>query len=107
RVVEQLHAGRRSVVYRARRLPADEPVVLKVNGPEEPPEQALTRYRHEHEILQLLCSDLVIKSHGVVREGALVALVLEDIGGESLRHCLDRRAFDLAEALPIALQLCQ
>jgi PAS domain S-box-containing protein len=106
-VGEQLHVGRRSVVYRARRLADDQPVVLKVNVGDEPPEEALARYQHEHELLQLLQSDLVIKSHGVVREGALLALVIEDFGGASLGQWLDRRDFDLAEALPIATRLCQ
>jgi len=89
RVIEELHASRRSVVQRARRLVTDAPVVLKSNGPEVPPEQALVRHERERAILQSLSSDLVIKAYEIVRAGSLAALVLEDCGGESLRRRLE------------------
>jgi PAS domain S-box-containing protein len=106
-VVEAVHTGRRSVVYRARRLADDRPVILKVNGAEETPDETLARYQHEYEILQLLPTDLVIDAYQVVREGPLVALVLEDFGGESLKQCFDRQPFAFDEALQIALRLSQ
>jgi PAS domain S-box-containing protein len=107
RVLARLHTGRRSVVYRARRLGDDQPVILKVSGPEEAPDQAMARYEHEHELLQSLHSDLVIKSHEIVRQGPVVALVLEDFGGESLRQVIDQRRLDLREGLQIGLHLAQ
>jgi predicted ATPase/signal transduction histidine kinase/GAF domain-containing protein len=102
-VIEQLHASRRSVVQRARRQDGGAPVVLKSNGPDVPPEQALARHEHEREILQSLRSDLVIKAYEIVRTGPLAALVLEDFGGESLRRWLDHGPLPFEEALQIAL----
>jgi predicted ATPase/signal transduction histidine kinase/GAF domain-containing protein len=107
RVVARLHASRRSVVLRARRLASDEPVVLKANGPDVAPEQALARYEHERAMLQSLHSDFVIKAYEIVRAGQLAALVLEDCGGDSLRQCLSRGALSIDDGLDIALRSAQ
>jgi histidine kinase len=104
-LLEQLHASHRSVVHRARRRSDGQPVILKLNGPEVTPEQAAARYEHERGLLQRVRSWLVIQAHEVVREGAVVALVLEDFGGEALAATLLRGPLALREGLQIALDV--
>jgi predicted ATPase/signal transduction histidine kinase len=102
--VEPLYVGSRSTVYRARRTADARPVILKVaNTGQATPEEALARLRHELGLLQAIRSDRVVLGLDVTTLGPDPALVLEDIGGESLDRYLARKRFSLADALGLAI----
>ncbi|HNN93251.1 MAG TPA: AAA family ATPase, partial [Pseudomonadota bacterium] len=52
---------------------------------EQPRPRQLARLRHEHQLLQALQVPGVIRCHGIVSTLSRLVLVLEDIGGSSLR----------------------
>ena len=104
--VEQLYAGTRSTVYRARADLDGRPVVLKVAhaGPATL-DESLARLRHEMTLLSSIRSDRVIRALDVVRVGHEAALVLEDVGGESLDRHLSRARFSVGDALGLAVHV--
>jgi predicted ATPase/signal transduction histidine kinase/tRNA A-37 threonylcarbamoyl transferase component Bud32 len=104
--VERLYAGSRSTVYRARAIPDDQPVVLKVsNTAPGMVDEALARLRHEMAIVTSIRSDRVVHAIDVVRLGDDAALVLEDIGGESLDRHLGRTRLSIADTLGVAIHV--
>ena len=115
-LIDVLHSGATSVVYRARDRRSQEPVILKRPG--EDSSTAAARLRHEHEILRQLqdpsASDRPYSAgiprvlafeeeEGRSRGSPACALVLQDFGGESLSSRLARDVPPLAESLGIAI----
>jgi predicted ATPase/signal transduction histidine kinase/tRNA A-37 threonylcarbamoyl transferase component Bud32 len=104
--VEQLYAGSRSTVYRARATADGRAVILKVAHPSSGTvDESLARLRHEMSLLASIRSERVVRAIDVVRLGGDAALVLEDFGGESLDRYLARRRFALADTLGIAISV--
>jgi tRNA A-37 threonylcarbamoyl transferase component Bud32 len=102
--VEQLYAGARSTVYRARSSRDGRRVVLKLaRSGAAMIDESLARLRHEMAILTAIRSDRVVRALDVVRVGDDAALVLEDFGGESLDRYLARARFSLGDTLGLAI----
>ena len=96
---ERLHAGPAYTVWRGRRDTTEEPVVVKVGGQGAASAQALGRLEHEFEVSHALRLDGVLAAMDLVRTGPLLALVLPDPGGVSLREVLSARSLPLDEIL--------
>ncbi|MGK3992145.1 AAA family ATPase [Sorangium sp. So ce1024] len=103
-VLEVLHQGADTILYRARREEDGRSVVLKVLRRDHASPRALGRLRHEHEIAGALDTPAVVKSHAIEAFGEQVALVLDDFGGRSLDRLLDG-PMPLDRFFPLALRL--
>lgn len=84
-IKETLHNSPVTLVLRAIRLSDLQNVILKLPSAEQPRPRQLARLRHEHQLLQALQVPGVIRCHGIVNTLSRLVLVLEDIGGSSLR----------------------
>ena len=89
RVLEVLHQGADTILYRARREEDGRPVVLKVLRRDHASPRALGRLQHELEVARALDSPVVIKAYGIEPFRDQMTLVLEDFGGRSLDRLLD------------------
>ncbi|WP_437313792.1 AAA family ATPase [Sorangium sp. So ce385] len=103
-VLEVLHTGADTILYRARRAEDGRPVVLKVLRRDHASPQALGRLHHEHEVARGLDAPVIVKAHAIEAFGDQVALVLEDFGGRSLDQ-LQRGPMPLERFFPLALRL--
>ncbi|WP_437574029.1 AAA family ATPase [Sorangium sp. So ce887] len=103
-VLEVLHTGADTILYRARRNEDGLPVVLKVLRRDHASPQALGRLRHEHEVASRLDVPVIVKAYAIEALGDQVALVLEDFGGRSLDKLLDG-PMPLERFFPLALRL--
>ncbi|WP_437522065.1 AAA family ATPase [Sorangium sp. So ce726] len=105
-VVEVLHQGAETILYRARRAEDGRPVVLKVLRRDHASPRALGRLHHEHELASALDTAAVVKARAIEAFGDQVALVLEDFGGRSLDQLLDGDGpMPLERFFPLALRL--
>ncbi|WP_437989718.1 AAA family ATPase [Sorangium sp. So ce145] len=109
RVLEVLHQGADTVLYRARREEDGRPVVLKALRRDHASPRALGRLQHELEVARTLDSPVVIKAHGIEPFRDQMTLVLEDFGGRSLDRLLDGdgpvRPMSIERFFPLALRL--
>ncbi|XYH94004.1 AAA family ATPase [Sorangium sp. So ce1128] len=103
-VLEVLHTGADTILYRARREEDGRPVVLKVLRRDHASPRALGRLHHEHEVARALDTSAVVKPGAIEAFGDQVALVLEDFGGRSLDHFIDG-PMPLERFFPLALRL--
>ncbi|WP_437323463.1 AAA family ATPase [Sorangium sp. So ce381] len=109
RVLEVLHQGADTILYRARREEDGRPVVLKVLRRDHASPRALGRLQHELEVATALKSPVVVRAYGIEPFRDQMTLVLEDFGGRSLDRLLDgdgpMRAMSIERFLPLALRL--
>ncbi|WP_437989716.1 AAA family ATPase [Sorangium sp. So ce145] len=109
RVLEVLHQGADTILYRARREEDGRPVVLKALRRDHTSPRALGRLQHELEVARALKSPAVVKACGIEPFRDQMTLVLEDFGGRSLDRLLDgdgpMRPMSLERFFPLALRL--
>ena len=106
-LVECLHEGPASVIYRARDDRDGAPVVLKMRNPEGAHAFGLGKLRHEHMVLKGLDVPGVIKLRAFLDQEDGMALVFDDFGGEPLASRLQQRKLDLVTFLSIAVQIAE
>ncbi|WP_437739898.1 AAA family ATPase [Sorangium sp. So ce1504] len=109
RVLEVLHQGADTILYRARREEDGRPVVLKVLRRDHASPHALGRLQHEHEVARALDTAVIVRPYAIESLGDQAALVLEDFGGRSLDRLLDgdgpMRPMSIERFLPLAVRL--
>ncbi len=105
---QKIYESARSLVYRGQ-MGNDNPmpVVLKVLKEEYPNPEEQARYRREYEMTHSLNLIGVVKAYSIEKYQNSLVIVLEDFGGESLKHWMLRRHFTLPEFLSIAISITE
>ncbi|MCA9662970.1 MAG: protein kinase, partial [Myxococcales bacterium] len=93
------------IVHRGRRLADNTPVLIKSPRSERPSRPAIARLRREQAILATLDDDRITRALELVPSSRGVALILEDIGGETLRRRCDEAPLACAAFLDLALRI--
>ncbi|WP_437275190.1 AAA family ATPase [Sorangium sp. So ce375] len=104
RVLEVLHQGADTILYRARREEDGRPVVLKALRRDHASPHALGRLQHELEVARALTSPAVVEAYGIEPFRDQMTLVLEDFGGHSLDRFLGG-PMPIDRFFPLALRL--
>jgi predicted ATPase/signal transduction histidine kinase/GAF domain-containing protein len=104
-LLDCLHQGSRTAVYRARHTATERPVVVKVLAEEYPSFTKLVQFRNQYTVTKNLPLSGIVRSLDLVPWGNSYALVMEDVGGLSLAHYLQRHSLTLEDVLDIAVQL--
>jgi PAS domain S-box-containing protein len=89
-IKEKIHESSNSLVFRGVRQSDACPVVLKVLKPDYPTPTAIARYTHEYDITRSLDLAGVIRAYGLQNHERTLVMILEDFGGESLEHWMQR-----------------
>ncbi len=85
-LVETLHTGSRSTVYRATRHRDGRQVILKVAREQPPSPATVDEFRREHRLSVSVDSEHVTRVHTLIEAEGLLALVLDDFSGIPLRQ---------------------
>lgn len=105
-LIEQLHDGRQTRVFRAHRKADGLPVVLKILSEEGMLASAGPQYQREYEITRSLGAiDGVIRVLDLKDVQGSQMIVEEDVGGESLDRILARSRPDPGAALALAIRI--
>ncbi|WP_437821538.1 AAA family ATPase [Sorangium sp. So ce1078] len=96
-----LYEGQRISLLRAVRSADGRPVILKVLDPRRSRPKDIERLKHEYAIGKMLNHEAIVTPLALETFEGLLALILEDFGGESLDHFMDvpmevERFLDLA-----------
>ncbi|MFN6538982.1 MAG: diguanylate cyclase domain-containing protein [Nostoc sp. EkiNYC01] len=88
--LNQIHAGKNSHVYRARRVQDEHPVILKLLNADYPTTNQLRRYRQEYFLTQQLQLPNVIRAYGLDEWQRTLVISFEDFGAIALKEWLNR-----------------
>ncbi len=103
--IAQIHDTPASQVLRAKRDADAAPVILKILKPAYPSAERLAWFKQEYERLRSLAAPGIVQAHDLLCEQHTWAIVLEDIGGDSLAKWIASGNHDLSEKLAIAVAI--
>ena len=83
------------------------PIILKLLKEELPTPAQLLRYQQEYQISQSLNLPGVVKAYSLEKYHNSLAIIFEDFGADSLNLWREQRQINLAEFLPIAIQIVE
>ncbi|MEG4352166.1 AAA family ATPase [Microcoleus sp. LAD1_D5] len=104
---EVVQLGVKSIIYRAVRESDRSSAIVKTLNTEYPTIEEITRLRHEYKISSNLKLEGIVKPHSLEKYKNSFALILEDCGGQSLRHHLAGKNIKIQKFLPLAIQVAQ
>jgi predicted ATPase/signal transduction histidine kinase len=105
-LVQELHAGHNSLVYRAHRQSDNQRVILKILRNDVPVADRLTRLRHEYELMRSLGGTPgVVQVLGLEQQNGIWVLVQADNDGDSLAQMELAGRLSLHEFLHLALKM--
>jgi len=107
KITEVVQLGVKSIIYRAVRESDRSPAIIKILNTEYPTIEQITRLRHEYKISSDLKLEGIVKPHSLEKYKNSFALILEDCGGQSLRHHLAGKSIKIQKFLPLAIQVAQ
>ncbi|MEM9486724.1 MAG: serine/threonine-protein kinase PknK, partial [Cyanobacteria bacterium P01_F01_bin.116] len=99
----KLYESSKTLVYRGVQGEDGQRIVIKILRKAYPTPTEIARYQQEYDITCNLNGNEIIKIYGVERYQNTVFLVLEDIGGESLKSLLSETSFSVLEGLELAI----
>jgi histidine kinase len=105
-ITEHIHQGSQTILYSA--VAEDGTAcILKTIRAEFPTSEQIARLKHEYHIIADLDLPGVIQPIALELQQNRVILVIEDIGGRSLKHYIQNNSVNLEVALSIALQIAR
>lgn len=111
--IEKVYESNKSLVYRGYRTADNLPVIFKILKGDYPSPLELNRYRQTYEIAQHLNSDAVVKVHALEKYLNTLVMVLEDFGGQPLKHPMITTIFPtkgverVLKLLPLCIQIVE
>ncbi|BAZ28682.1 multi-sensor signal transduction multi-kinase [Cylindrospermum sp. NIES-4074] len=104
-LLETLHSGSKTVIYRGRREIDNASVVIKTLLCEHPPLEDVARLRHEYQIIQPLQISGIVKPYELKNYQHNLALVLEYVPGCLLKELIATQTTTLLTFLKVAINL--
>jgi len=105
KILEELHRGRKRIVYRGQRQADGVPVIIKTLIDEFPAAADIAGLKREYDIIKNLQLEGIAKAYALEQLHKSPALILEDIGGEPLRNLIDANRIDLGVFFEIGIKL--
>jgi predicted ATPase/serine phosphatase RsbU (regulator of sigma subunit) len=102
---EKIYENLKTVVYRGERRHDSQPVIIKILNTAYPTPAELAKFKHQYEISKNLPLEGIIKPLGLEKYQNSLALILEDMGGQSLDRYISDNRLNLSEFLHLAIQL--
>ncbi len=105
KIIQTLHEGDSTLVYRAIRIADNQKVILKTLKPSHTDEINLEHFLNGQKALSMLSSKNIIKLYEVIISSLKYIHVLQDINGSSLYDLISVHKFKIDEILHIALEI--
>lgn len=105
---ELIYESDNSLVYRARHITDNQPIIRKILKQAYPPPQRIAQYQREYEITNELDLPGTIEVYQILEtDDHRWAIIFEDFGGQSLEKIVQTKQLTLDEFLFVAIQVTQ
>ena len=101
----EIHKSNRTIVFRGTRLSDNCPVVIKYLSKEYPTSKELSDFTYEYKIMNKLSGEGIIKPYDIVKYGNSLAIIMEDIGGESIADAMKSTKLSITEKMLLSIQM--
>ncbi|MEK7433763.1 MAG: ATP-binding sensor histidine kinase [Cyanobacteriota bacterium] len=105
KLLEELYNSSNSLIYRAKNIDNHSNVILKILRVNFPSVKEINNYKQEFEITTSNLNEGIIKAYEMMKYDDKYIIIFEDIGAISLNKIIQKKAFDLKEFFPIAIQI--
>ena len=105
KTIEELSTDGNSIIFRATRNLDDCPVIIKLLNKEYPSTKELSVFIREYEIMGRITGDGIIKAYAAEKYNNSIAIIMEDIGGESIDRALRSIKLGITDKLSLAIQM--
>ncbi len=102
---EEISKSEKSTILRGTRDSDGYPVVVKLLNREYPSAKELSDFVREYEIMNKIALNGIIKAYNMEKFNNSLAIIMEDIGGESVAKVLKSIKVGIAEKLSLAIQM--
>ncbi len=102
---EEIYSDSKSYIFRGVRLADNLSVIIKTLRTDYPTPKELAQLRHEYELTKELNLKGSVRALALVNHQNSLALILEDMGGESLKRIVNEKRLTIPQVLKIAIQL--
>src|SRR5262245_47675221 len=85
-ITQELYTSTNSLIYRARRVADDHPVILKLLNQDFPSPERVAWFTREYDVLSSLRIPGVVVAYSLEYAQQRPVMVLEDFGGDSLHR---------------------
>lgn len=106
-IIELIHEGIKTSVYRATRNKDGKLVVIKVLKTEYPELKDIAAFKHEYELIKNLAIAGVVQAHSLEKYNNGLAIVLENFAATSLYKIIEADKIELIDFLKIGIQITQ
>lgn len=103
-IVENIHEGTSSDVYRGFRASDNLPVILKITKDDPQYSYKLGQYKNHYEIVKELETDHIVKVHELKRHRGQTVMILEDFDGESVTKSMADEKLPLEESIFLSIE---
>ncbi|QLE40332.1 GAF domain-containing protein [Nostoc sp. C052] len=107
KIIELIHEGIKTTVYRATRNKDDKLVVIKLLKIEYPELKDIAAFKHEYELIKNLDIPGVIQAYSLEKYNNGLAIVLENFDGSSLYKIIQSEKIKLLDFLKIGIKITQ
>ncbi len=107
RIKQEIYKSGNSIVYRGIRESDNRPVVIKTSDKEYPNPKELSGFMHEYELMKRVTGDGIIKVYELRKYNESLAIVMEDIGGDSVSNLLPSLKLGIMEKLKLAIKMTE
>ncbi len=104
-ITEEIYSDNNILIYRGLQQAQAIPVIFKTLNTEYPSPEEISQIQHEYEMTRQLDLMGTVRSYCLAKHQNRLILILEDIGGDSLRNIIVDRRINIETFLKIAIQL--
>ncbi|MDH4128272.1 MAG: AAA family ATPase, partial [Spirochaetota bacterium] len=106
-VQEKIYESSNSLIYRGVRKSDNLSVIFKVLNEDFQTPEKIDRFKNEYKIIHSLSIDGIIKVYDLIKYHDTLLMVLEDVGGETLKKLIPSKGFDILTFLELANKIVQ
>jgi len=105
KITEEIFKGKNSMILRGTRDSDNYPVIIKLLNREYPSNTELSNFIREFEMINKITQDGIIKAYCMEKYNNSPAIILEDIGAESVAKVLEKFKPSIDEKLSLAIKM--
>ncbi|MGK7902860.1 MAG: AAA family ATPase [Hormoscilla sp.] len=106
-VLAKIYESANCLVYRGRQEHDNIPVILKILKQEYPSPEEINRYKQEYKLTRSLNLSGSVKAYSLQKYQNTLIMILEDLGGESLRQLMASQKLTILGFLNLALKITE